>query len=38
MYDFNQKYSKTGQIVKTEDRVKKEDLEKKFKHGEIISL
>lgn len=35
---FNNKYSKTGQIQKAQERVKKEDLERKFKHGEITSL
>jgi hypothetical protein len=36
---FNHKYSRTGQAHKPEQRtVKKEDLERRFKHGEIISL
>lgn len=35
---FNHKHSKIGQGQKIQERVKKEDLERRFKHGEIISL
>jgi hypothetical protein len=38
MQQFNQKHSKIGQTHKTHELVKKADLERRFKHGEIISI
>jgi hypothetical protein len=35
---FNHKYSRTGQGQKLQERSKREDQQRKYKHGENISL